>query len=287
MGIPILKEIIQSAAVHEDRRGIDKAQAPRAGAIWFDAVAVIWVVPGGLWCVGDEGVRVALEIGGFVLDVAHEDVLGVDELVVVHDGVFGGGAVEPHGTLGLKKEAAVSRSVIGSSIWRGGMLLLHSPLIEDIDLVPIIEIQLMISHPTPRVLEISIRLRRDMQQEERAQTLRQHRIVPSNWYCRCLSTRVLLKICAGRAADTPMRIPHARHSWPGSLDVPLDDDCTGTGTFRLKHQIGDFDSADFSWTANLPYWYGIELVAKCAASSHDDGIELSRELLIGMYVDGV
>lgn len=57
------------------------------------------------------GARSDLVVGRFGLDHAHEDVGGVDYLVLVQNGVFGGGAVEPDGAGALDEKAAADVDV--------------------------------------------------------------------------------------------------------------------------------------------------------------------------------
>lgn len=105
--VPVLEEIVQPTAVHEDGTGIQDPKTPSPGAIRRRAVRVGGIVPAALRCeVGVEGVRVALVIRRLMLNVTHEDVFRVGKLVVVHDAVLGSSAVQPHRPFCRFKEEA-------------------------------------------------------------------------------------------------------------------------------------------------------------------------------------
>jgi hypothetical protein len=87
--IPILEEIVQASAIREDVGAVDDAKTPGPwtveGCALFEAGVGISI----LYSVWRQSGGVALVVSGFMLDQAHEDVIGMRDLVVVEDIVFG------------------------------------------------------------------------------------------------------------------------------------------------------------------------------------------------------
>lgn len=105
--VPILEEIVQPTTVHEDGTGVQDSKTPSPSAIRMRTVCKGRIMPAALWCeIPVKCVWVALEIRRLMLNVAHEDILRVGELVVVHDAVLRRRAVQPHWTVGRLEEEA-------------------------------------------------------------------------------------------------------------------------------------------------------------------------------------
>lgn len=76
-GIVVIKETVQSSTVDDRVARVEEAQAQRV-AVSGEAVGEVWVVEGGVGFVGAVGgVGVGLVVGGFGLDEADEDGVGV------------------------------------------------------------------------------------------------------------------------------------------------------------------------------------------------------------------
>lgn len=85
------------------------------------------------------------------LDQTHEDVFGVGDLVVVELVVLRSSAVHPNRAVALDEHAAT---------------------VVDVDLVVVGEVELVVRHPEPAVLNVGTGLLGDVQQHERTHALR-------------------------------------------------------------------------------------------------------------------
>jgi len=99
IGAPVVEEFVEPSAINQDFLRVNDAQAPAIGVGDVGAVAVDvlgggedGVTEGGIAGERDGGVGIGLVVGDFDLDLAHDDVGGVLELVLVHVEVFDCGA---------------------------------------------------------------------------------------------------------------------------------------------------------------------------------------------------
>lgn len=81
--VVVVEEAVQTRAVDDRAPSVEEAEAQRV-AVSGEAASEIWILEGGVGLVGAvEGVWVGLVVGGFGLDEADEDGVGVGELVLV------------------------------------------------------------------------------------------------------------------------------------------------------------------------------------------------------------
>lgn len=93
LGAVVVEEAVQAHAVAEDVVRAQDAEAPAGGGIDARRGGEDGVGESRVLGEGDGGVGVGLVVGGFGLDLAHEDLAGVDELVFVFDVVLDCGAI--------------------------------------------------------------------------------------------------------------------------------------------------------------------------------------------------
>lgn len=102
----VVKERVQPDSVTEDVVTSHNAETPSARSAGSANTCAVGegskdgVVEGRVWWEGDGGVRIGLVVGCFGLNLAHEDVAGVDELVLVENMVFDCCAPSEHVSFG-------------------------------------------------------------------------------------------------------------------------------------------------------------------------------------------
>ena len=148
--VVVLEERVQACSVDQHVVAGYNAQTPtlvtRCGETLRGADREVRVGKSGLLnVVWHKSTWVGLPVWGLGLNVAHENVLGVQELVVVQNRVLGGGTPEP-GSIGLDE---------------------HTTAVVNVDLIVVWEIKLVVSDPKPSVLKIDVgRGRGGVEQQE-------------------------------------------------------------------------------------------------------------------------
>lgn len=257
----VLEERVRSCAVDPDVVALDDANGP-GGLVGL--CAHVWVEVLVVLLEGLEGVGVGLEVGSLGLDGAEVDVLSALEVVLRKDGVLGGSAVQPNGTLGLDE---------------------HTTTVVDVDLVVVLEVKLVVGSPKPDVLEVAVGVLGDMELHEGTNALGVG-IVGS---AVLLTASVGLELSTLETTNTEVNVPKTSLAVLG-VDVPLHENCTGSGTLGSDDGVGHLESALVTGLlADLEQWLGVVHVRKVGASSHQKRVSLANHLdvLLGWDDDSV
>lgn len=264
--VVVVKEAVQTAAVDKDVLGVGRAETPGAGALVRVAGAAgleVRVRVLGVDVKGGERVGVALEVGRLGLDQRHVHVLGVGELVVVHDVVLGRGAPEP-GALGALDEDTAA--------------------VVDVDLRVVGEVELVVGDPVPGVLEVDGGFGGDMEKHESTNALG----VGGSGNFGSLLASVRLELGTSRATNAEVNVKETSRAGSLTRNVELHEDSTGLRTSSLEHEILHLNVADIALLTDLPDRLGVGLVLESlVASSHDEGPDLADNLDVLGNLDSV
>lgn len=183
--IVIVKETVQTPAVHVNVSAGEDAQAPRLPAGIGGAGGESGVVEGGRGGEGGGGDGVGLHVRRLGLDQAHVDVARVGDLVVVQLAVLGAGAVEPDGA-----RVALDQ---------------HAAAVVDVDLGVVGAVEIVVRDPEPGVFEVDRARSGDVQHEEGAVAFGVVGRGDGGVFGACVG----LEASAGGAPDADVHVPHA------------------------------------------------------------------------------
>ena len=202
-----------------------------------------------------------LVVGSLGLDGAVEDVLCTGELVLRHLRVLRGGSVHPDWTLGFNK---------------------HTATIVDVDLSVVVLVELVIGSPEPDVFEVAVRVLGNVQLHEGTNAL---------WVGLMLGIGVFLtvgglELGTGVATDTEVNIPETGCTIL-SVDVPLHQDTTGSGTLGTDNEIRGLKSTLVAALGtNLETRLGVVHVREELASDEESAVDFTNNLDVLLGRDG-
>ena len=254
----VVEETVQARAVHEHVVCVEEAEAvghrARGGGAGGAVIREAWVGEGGVEREARGRLRMRLVVWGFGLDLSHEDVGRVGELVLVQGVVFDGGADEPDGAGGALDEEAPPRVDCQLGVGR--------------------VVDVVVRGPQPAVFDI----------EAGGADGDVHRHVGADaggvdgaggWRGWALG---FFKIGAREAADARVHVPHARGGRRGGCEVPLDEDGAGLGPLGGNDHVAPFDDACVAGVADLHDDLGCVDVGEEAPARHDDRVALPHDL---------
>lgn len=143
--------------------------------------------------------------------LAHHDIGGIAELVLVHCMVLDRSTIQPHCS-GLSLDEQTSASIDGDLI------------------TAVISVDIMVRSPEPVILHIKTGSgRRDMHTHIGAHTCLGI-VCGCDYSIRCCGTRISLQVTADEATDARMHVPESRRSVGWRSEVPLQQDGTSLHT---------------------------------------------------------
>jgi len=221
-----------------------------AGCGVLGAMLVGGVIELGVGHERDGGLGSGLPVGCLSLDHGQEDVLGVGELVLVEDIVFGLGSVEPvrsfsgfdeHTTAGVDGDLGLSNTIV----------------------------QIVVSSPGPDVLEVTGTGGSNVEEHESALAFRNCSLT--------LGALSDLEFGSLVTSDTEVRVPDTGSSLARSLDVPFDEGGSGLGSLGTEHNVNDFDGTGLSWLTNAEHGLWVGFVLEGFSAGHEHGPELTDD----------